>query len=214
MQRADDTVERAVRSFAAAMLGEISHELNNRLATMRETVGLLEDLAHAGKTGAAAAARAHASLDEQVGLSLNIVRSLGSLGVTLGASAGAFDAGAAVGDLLALTERWARRHALRVESDIPAQLPPAAGDPALLLCLVHRWLARCAEIPSTGGGVLVRIAGVGSRTAVLLLPTGARRGSLRAADDDGTDIELALRLGAGLTIEGGGALTILLAAAR
>ena len=90
MQRADEAVERAVRSFAAAMISLATHELNNRLAVMRETVGLLEDLARAGKSAAAGTARAHGSLDDQVGRALNVVRTLGGLGGAIGAPAAGF----------------------------------------------------------------------------------------------------------------------------
>src|SRR5512137_1161852 len=137
------------------MLGLAAHELNNRLATMRETVGLLEDLARAGKAGAAGAARAHASLDDQVARTLNIARTLGGLGGALGSDAGAFDAGAAVIDLLALNERWARRLTLDIERRVPDRLPRAAGDPGAFLCLAHRLLLRCAGEGGPGSGVVV-----------------------------------------------------------
>ena len=217
MPPADGAEGRALRAFAGAMLGEIAHELNNRLATMRETVGLLDDLARAGKAGAAGTARAHASLDDQVGRALNIVRTLGGLGDALGAApAGAFDAGTAVADLLGMTERWARRRSLRLERDIAAGLPAAAGDPALFLCLAHRLLERCTAGLEPGGTVLVRVHATDARIGVHLVPTGRRERGEGAAsgDHDEIDRELALRLGGGLVFEGGGALTILLAAAR
>lgn len=215
MLPADDAVARAVRSFAAAMVGEIAHELNNRLATMRETVGLLEDLARADKAGVAGTARAHASLDDQVGRALNIVRTLGGLGGALG-GARSFDVGAAVGDLLGLSERWARRQSLRLERGIAAGLPPAAGDPALFLCLTRRLLERCAATLQPGGTVLVRVDAADARIVVRLVPAGPRGNDPAAAagTDDELDRELALRLGGGLVLEGGGALTIVLAAAR
>ncbi|HEY5997695.1 MAG TPA: hypothetical protein VI078_00140, partial [bacterium] len=105
MPGTEAAVERALRSFAAAALAEAAHELSNRLATMRETVGLLDDLARAGKAGAAGTARAHGALDDQVARALNVVRTLASLGGALGGADSSFDAAAAVGDLLALTER-------------------------------------------------------------------------------------------------------------
>lgn len=215
MTHADNAVERAVRSFAAAMAGEIAHELNNRLATMRETVGLLEDLAHVGKARAAGAPRAHAALDEQVGRALNTVRALGRLGAALGSAGRSFDAGAAVGELLAMTERWARGLSLRIEREIPDRLPPAAGDPAVFLCLVHRLLVRCAA-SGGGGGIRVRVEGSKDRIAVHVLPTGAHgeHAAAPAAGDEGVDRELALRLGGGLTLGGGGAATVRLTTVR
>jgi len=211
---ADDAVARAVRSFAAAMVGEIAHELNNRLATMRETVGLLEDLARAGKAGAGGTARAHASLDDQVGRALNIVRALGGIGTALGGGVGAFDAGALVGELLALTERWARRLSVHVERDIAGRLPLAAGDPAVFLCLVHRLLVRCAGDGGAGRGVRVRVERDGDGVVVRLVPTGAHAGGAAApaADEEQIDRELAAQLGGTLTLEGGGAAAFRLAA--
>ena len=212
MPHADDAVARAVRSFAAAMVGEIAHELNNRLATMRETVGLLEDLARAGKAGAGGTARAHASLDDQVGRALNIVRALGGIGTALGAGVGAFDAGALVGELLALTERWARRLSVHVERDIAGRLPLAAGDPAVFLCLVHRLLVRCDG--GAGRGVRVRVERDGDGVAVRLVPTGAHAAGAAApaADEEQIDRELAAQLGGTLTLDGGGAAALRLAA--
>ena len=214
MPPADDAVARAVRSFATAMVGEIAHELNNRLATMRETVGLLEDLARAGKAGAGGTARAHASLDDQVGRALNIVRALGGIGTALGGGIAAFDAGALVGELLALTERWARRLSVHVERDIAGRLPLAAGDPAVFLCLAHRLLVRCAGDGGAGRGVRVRVERDGDGVAVRLVPTGAHAAGAAApaADEEQIDSELAAQLGGTLTLDGGGAAALRLAA--
>jgi hypothetical protein len=215
MQPADDAaVERALRSFAAALIGLAAHELNNRLAVMRETVGLMEDLARAGKAGVAGTARAHASLDDQVGRALNIVRTLSGLGSALGATGGGFDAGAALGDLLGLSERWARQHSLRIERDVAAGLPRSSGDPALFLCLTHRLLVGCAAGLRPGGSILLRADRDGDGVRVGFQPAGERAGggTEPGAADDGINRELARRLGGELVFEGGGAPTIRLAA--
>ena len=216
MQRVDEAVERAVRAFAAAMIGLAAHELNNRLAVMRETVGLMEDLARAGKAGAAGTARAHSSLEDQIGRALNIVRTLSGLGGALGSAGGDFDAGAAIADLLGLTERWARQHSLQIERDVADGLPRAAGDPALFLCLAHRLLCATGEGPASPGGVLVRACRAGTAIRVSLLPQRERAAAAPAPGtlDDEINRELARRLGGELLFEGGGAPTILLAAAR
>lgn len=212
MQAADDAaIERALRSFAAAMIGLAAHELNNRLAVMRETVGLMDDLIRAGKAGAAGTERAHASLDNQVGRALNIVRTLAGLGGALGATGGGFDTGAALGDILGLSERWARQHSLRIECEIAAGLPRAGGDPALFLCLVHRLLDGCA---AHAAGIVLRADRDGAGIRLSLNPAGTRADGAPApgADDDGINRELARRLGGELLYEGGGAPTLRLAA--
>ena len=214
MQHADGAaIERALRSFTAAMMGLAAHELNNRLAVMRETVGLLEDLARAGKSGVAGTARAHTSLDDQVGRALNIVRTLSALGGALGSAGGGFDASAAIGDLLGLSERWARQHSLRIERDIAAGLPRAAGDPALFLCLTHRLLAECAKNQRPGGSIVLRAVRDGARIRLGLHPAAAHSAGATAPEtrDEGINRELARRLGGELIVEGGGAPTILLA---
>jgi hypothetical protein len=206
----DAAVERAVRSFAAAMLGLAAHELNNRLAVMRETVGLMEDLARAGKAGAAGTARAHSSLDDQVGRTLNIVRALSGLGGALGAGAGGFDAGAAIGDLIGLTERWARQNSLRIEREVAADLPRAGGDPALFLCLVHRLLVGGAGALQPGGSILLRAVRNGDTVRVSLHPAGKRAEppAVPGTDDEEINRELARRLGGALLFEGGGVSTV------
>lgn len=217
MPPADDAaVEHALRAFAAASIGLAVHELNNRLAIMRETVGLMEDLARAGKAGVAGTARAHTSLDDQVGRALNIVRTLSGLGDALGATAGGFDLGEALGDLLGLTERWARHHEVRLERDIAGELPRAGGDPALFLCLTHRLLIACAANLRPGGSILLRAARDGAGLRLELRPAGERIEVPAATgiDDDAINRELARRLGAELLYEGGGAPTIGLAAFR
>jgi signal transduction histidine kinase len=212
----DAAVERALRTFAGAMLGLAAHELNNRLAVMRETVGLLEDLARAGKSAAAGTARAHASLDDQVGRALNIVRTISGLGGAFGSPGGGFDAGAAIGDLAGLTERWARQHALTVQLEIAGNLPRAAGDPALFLCLTHRLLLRCAAGLQSGGNIILRVGRHGDGVACGVYPPRDRDAGATApnGDDAAIDLELARRLGGELVCEGGGAPTIRLAAFR
>jgi len=210
----DAAVERAVRSFAAAMLGLAAHELNNRLAVMRETVGLMEDLARAGKSGAAGTARAHTSLDDQVGRALNIVRTLSGLGASLGSGAGGFDAGAATGELAGLTERWARQQSLRIEREVAADLPRASGDPALFLCLLHRLLTESAGKLQPGGSILLRVVRDGAAARVSLHPAGKRTetAAVPGTDADDINLELARRLGGALLFEGGGVSTVRLAA--
>lgn len=205
-------VERAVRSFAAAMLGLAAHELNNRLAVMRETLGLLADLAQAGKSGAAGTARAHASLDDQVGRTLNIVRTLSGLSVALGDNRDGFDVGASIGDLVGLAERWARQLSLRVEREVAADLPRAGGDPALFLCLLHRLLTGSAETLQAGGSILLQAVRDGLAVRVSLHPAGKRSGAVSGTDDDEINRELARRLGGELLFEGGGVSTVRLAA--
>jgi len=215
MQTADHgAVEQALRSFAAGMIGLAAHELNNRLAVMRETVGLMEDLARAGKAGVSGTARAHASLDDQVGRALNIVRTLSGLGGALGSTSGGFDAGAMIGDLLGLTERWARQQSLRIEREVDTVLPRASGDPALFLCLTHRLLVGSAANLRPGGSIVLRAGRDGAGVRLGLHPAGERIGGAAApgTNDDGVNRELARRLGGELVFEGGGIATIRLAA--
>ena len=210
----DDAVGRALRSFSAAMVGLAVHELNNRLAVMRETLGLVEDLARAGKAGVAGTARAHASLDDQVGRALNVVRTLSGLGSALGATGEGFDAGAAIGDLLGLTERWARQQSLRIEREVAAELPRASGDPALFLCLTHRLLVVCAASLRPGGSIVLRAGRDGTGIRLGLHPAGERADCDAETESGGDAInsELARRLGGELLFEGGGVSTIRLAA--
>jgi signal transduction histidine kinase len=216
MPQADDAVVRAVRSCASALIGLAAHELNNRLAVMRETVGLMDDLARAGRAAATGTTRAHASLDDQVGRALNIVRTLSGLGGALGCASAGFDVGEAVGGLLGLTERWTRQSSLGLEREIAGDLPRADGDPALFLCLFYRLLGSCTQALRPGGSVAVRVARDGAAIRVRLAPSGERAEGAAAAGitDEELDRELARRLGAELQFEGGGATTIVLAAVR
>jgi len=211
-----DAVARALRSSAATLIGLAAHELNNRLAVMRETLGLIEDLARVGKAGAAGAARAQGALEDQVGRALNIVRTLSGLGSALGAAREDFDADACIADLLGLTERWARQRSLQIGREIAGSLPRAEGDPALFLCLAHRLLTHAGESLGAGGRIVVRVARDGAAIRVSLRPSGGAAASGPAAgeDDREMDRELARRLGGELLFEGDGVTTIRLAAIR
>jgi hypothetical protein len=210
------SVARALRSSAATLIGLAAHELNNRLAVMRETLGLIEDLARAGKAGAAGAARAQGALQDQVGRAVNIVRTLSGLGSALGDVGGHFDAGACVADLLDLTERWAKQRSLQIGREIAGSLPPAGGDPALFICLTHRLLTQTGEALGTGGRIVVQVARDGAAIRVRLVPSGGPAGSgpPSGGDDHEIDRELARRLGGELLFEEGGVTTIRLAAIR
>lgn len=212
MPSTDDKLERAVRSCASALVGLAAHELNNRLAVMGETLGLLGDLTRLGKAGAAATARAHGSLEDQVGRALNIVRALSGVGTAFGTAADGFDAGAAVDALLVLWERRAARSSLRLERDFADGLPRVAGEPASLLCLLDRLLGRYQQALASGGSVAVRLAREGGGIQVRLAASGAAAAA--AGEDEWIDGELARRLGGELRFEAGGAATIRLDAAR
>jgi len=212
----DAAVARALRASAAALIGLAAHELSNRLAVMRETLGLIEDLARAGRAGAAGTARAQGVLDEQVGRALNLVRTLSGLGSALAATAEDFDAGACLADLLGLAERWARQRSLKIALEVPGTPARAGGDPALFLCLAHRLLTRSAEPLGAGGRIAVRVARDGGTVRVGLLPSGIRAEAGESPDEDDRKIdrELARRLGGELQFEQGGVTTIRLAAVR
>lgn len=213
MPRADAAaVERAVRAFAAALIGQAAHDLNNRLAVMRETLGLVEDLEQAGRGAAAGTKRARAALGDQLGRTLNIARVLSGLGAALGPAAGDFAVGETLAVLLGLSEGWARQRNLRVDLSVADSLPRAGGDPGLFLCLIQRLLERCAGTLHPGGSILVRVVRDGAAIRVSLSGSGERAARADEPADAGIDAELARRLGGELHFEGEGAATLSLAA--
>lgn len=215
MPGVDDAVERAARAAAGALAGQAAHELSNRLAVMRETLGLLDDLACAGKGDAAATARAHASLERQVAQALNAVRALAGLGGALQAPAAAgVDAAALVETLLGLSERGAAQRSVRLESEFAAGLPRAAGEPAYFLCLADRLLRRQIEARGKGATVAVAIERCRGGLRVRVRGRGPRAGDAAPVGrgDCALERELARRLGAVLELEQDGGATLTLAA--
>lgn len=167
--------EREERRFAGTVLATATHEMNNRLATLGESVGLVADLLGAvkGAKGEAVqeALRAAARLEEQVGGLASLVRHLGGFADAL-RGAGPTELGRAVEEVLALTERLARQRRVRVARELAPGLPAVAADPTALRHLVHRLVTEAAERAGAEGRVLVQTLREGGRAGIRVSPGG------------------------------------------
>lgn len=189
--------------FAGEVLAVFVHEVNNRLATLQEKVGLLGDLlgaAGAGKAeGVRESLRVAAGLEDQIALIAELTRRLDGFSRRLGAADGRIELPAALEELLELTDRRARQKTIRIEKDFAVRVPPLRVEPATFLFLIHHLVSRgCALLPPHGALRLRTVRGRGE--SGIGIDASGCVGSVRSAVSaegpaDGLARRLVLRLG-------------------
>jgi hypothetical protein len=179
----------------------VTHEVNNRLATLGETLGLLGDLLATVKGAKGDAVReclrAAAGLEPQLAQLAEINRRLGRFADVVSA-AGPTDTNAALDDLLALTDRLARQRQVRVERAFATGLPRVAAEAGAFLLLAHHLVLRGYGRCAPGGVLRVATAREGDGVALRVAPAAPAPGG--AGVDDAVR---ALAAAAGAQLEAG-----------
>jgi C4-dicarboxylate-specific signal transduction histidine kinase len=198
--------------LAGEVLAAAVHEVNNRIATLEQGLGLVGDLLEGAKGGRGAeAVAAAARLTPELARLAELNRRLGLLADGLRAGAPGVEPSAAVAALLELTERVGRRREVRVASELAAGLPALAVDRAGLWLLVHT--AVTAALERCAGKATLRVATLrkGNEVGIRLAVSG---GAGSGPIGDEVCPRLAVALGGRWEEAGGGEATAWFAAPR
>jgi C4-dicarboxylate-specific signal transduction histidine kinase len=130
----------AMSRFTGRLISLFVHELNNHLATLRESSGLVDDILQARAVSDREKLRqleplVHA-VEERIGHASSLVRVFGSLGSHWEGCSGSADITLAVEGLRPFFAKLARQNNLSVQSAYGRDLPPVKGSFAFLQCLL------------------------------------------------------------------------------
>lgn len=146
--------------FAGSVLGVYVHEANNRLATLKESVGLLGDLLQAARSGRAEGVkeslRLAADLEKQISSFAALNRHLEGFAEGLQSPSEGIELPRSLDGLLSLTARLARQKRIRIQTAAARSIPPLPLEPAAFLLLVHHLVTRGCELLAPQGTLRLR----------------------------------------------------------
>jgi len=146
-------------------LGLLSHELNNHLAILRESIGLADDILSAKKMpekkrldDLTALVR---SLDEKLNRPITIVRHVGDLSLQIEQDAADHEADLLVDGLLSLIPRMAIQRKISIRKSFAGNSIRISVDPLLMQFLLFALLDNLYSAMDTGGRVAIDTASNG-----------------------------------------------------
>lgn len=129
-------------AFFGAITASVSHELNNVIAIVDQTGGLLQDMIAARERGTAIdadrLARAAESVRQQAVRGLSIIRRLNRFAHSADEPSCAFDASEVLENLAGLCQRFAELKRVRLDFHPAPQAAPVIGNPFLLQASVFQ----------------------------------------------------------------------------
>ena len=148
--------------FIGRLLGLLSHELNNHLAILRESIGLADDILSAKNMpekkrldDLTALVR---SLDEKLNRPIAIVRHVGDLSLQIEQDAAGHEADLIVDRLLSLIQRMAIQRKIIVRKSFAGHAIGLSSDPLLMQFLLFALLDNLYSALDSGGRVTIDTA--------------------------------------------------------
>jgi len=146
-------------SFIGRLLGLISHELNNHLAILRESIGLADDILAAknmsDKKKLDDLTGLIRSLDEKFNRPVVLLRQIGDFSIQLNQDAADHDADHIVDRLLSLTQRMAIQRNITIRKSFSGHSLRLPVDPSLMQFLLFALLENLYDALETGGRVTI-----------------------------------------------------------
>ncbi|MDP2278535.1 MAG: hypothetical protein Q8K51_09960 [Nitrospirota bacterium] len=158
-------------SFIGKVLSVFTHELNNHLAIIKESVGLTEDILRSQKSSARqeleVCFKTIQSIESQIGNASWLCKKLNSFGHRMDRALATFSVNESIEELLILVHRVANQKKVSFEKDFDEDMPQISSDPAKLqfvvFCLIDKNLKRldkdsCIIFKTTDSGDSIRIS--------------------------------------------------------
>jgi C4-dicarboxylate-specific signal transduction histidine kinase len=183
-----DEIERETADARFCFIGKIlslyTHEVKNHLAVINESVGLIGDILEfdAGAANPAQMLEIVQNVKAAIKRSSEFTGFLNRFGHRMDAPSSSFNAGEAVEEIAALLHKAAAQHRVTIETDPAADLPPVAGNPAMLQFILFLFLHGAITGVEEGASVSVRTRKSPRGVSVLITTAGkiTRPGGLKS----------------------------------
>ena len=127
-------------SFIGKVLSVFTHELNNHLAIIKESAGLIEDTLRfqksSGKYDIEEGLKVIQSIENQIGKTAWICKKLNGFGHRMDRALSTFSVNESIEELLILVHRVASQKKVTFEKDFDEDMPQISSDPAKLQFVV------------------------------------------------------------------------------
>lgn len=162
-------------NFIGKVLCVFSHEINNQLAVVKESIGLIGDLIELGKTSRKdlqGISEILGSIENQIARTAYFCANLNSFGRGMGEASSSFSVNKSVEDLIVLLQRLASQKKIHLEKDFTAYIPLIHGNPLklqfLIFCLIEKNLSRLDK----NGRIIVKTSYSSDSIGIRIIPKG------------------------------------------
>jgi C4-dicarboxylate-specific signal transduction histidine kinase len=158
------------------VLSVFTHELNNHLAIIKESAGLIEDTLRlqksSGKYDIEESLKIIQSIENQIGKTAWICKKLNGFGHRMDRALSTFNVNESLEELLVLLNRVANQKRVSFEKDFDEDMPQISSDPAklqfIVFCLIEKGLNRLDRDSS----IVLKTAQAGGSIKISIIPKG------------------------------------------
>jgi phosphoglycerate-specific signal transduction histidine kinase len=199
--------------FVGKVLSVFTHEINNHLAILKESAGLIEDTLRFQKNASGDVMNIVQSIEKQIAKTAWLCKKLNGFGHRMDNGAAVFNANECIDELLALLNRLANHRQVCFVKEFKDGLPQAAGDPAMLQLLLFCVIEKGLNDLDRDGRIIFKTAHSGGHISIEIIIEGRLSGSFeKGICPDDIAGYLASRLKGGISYNGGGSVSITLPA--
>jgi signal transduction histidine kinase len=175
-----DMEEKKLRFLQLRFMGKIlagfTHEINNHLAIVRESAGLMSDMIRFGSgqgKGHEEYLEILGSIEEQIGKSNTHFRYLNRFSHRMDSPVSTFSINECLEELVALMRRFAGQKKMTITTVFREDLPSVTSDPSLFECLVFTFLEEAIR-EAEGDEVITVTTHLGEGAAVATIASMGR----------------------------------------
>lgn len=162
--------------FIGKVLSVFTHELNNHLAVIKESVGLMEDTLRFQKSTAKydveESLKIIQSIESQIGKTSWLCKQLSSFGHRMDKPLSTFSVNESIEELVVLLNRIANQKKISFEKDFQENIPVIHNDPSMLqfliFCLIEEGLRRLDK----NGRIIFKTTRSGGSIAINIIQKG------------------------------------------
>lgn len=163
-------------SFIGKTLSVFTHEVKNHLAILKESVGLIGDLAGMGKISSkeeiSESLKIIQSIENQIGKTSWFCTHLNRFGHRMDRPLSTFDVNEAIEELTELLSRLANQKRISLRKSFDTDMPSIYSNPAqlqlLVFCLIEKNLQRIDQ----GGTIILKTTHAGNSITINIIPEG------------------------------------------
>jgi C4-dicarboxylate-specific signal transduction histidine kinase len=163
-------------SFIGKILAVFSHEINNHLAILKESVGLIGDLIELGKTSSRKdlkeILKITQSIKDQIEQTTYFCNKLNGFGHGMEKPLSDFNIHRSIEELMVLLGRVMNQKMVRLEKDFTANMPLFHSNPLkiqfLIFCLIEKYLRGLDK----NGSIIIKTAHSNDSIGITVIPKG------------------------------------------
>jgi two-component system NtrC family sensor kinase len=171
----NDEITTSQLNFIGKVLCVFSHEINNQLAVVKESVGLIGDLIELGKTSRKDLQNISeiiGSIEHQIQKTAYFCGNLSGFGHGMGETASTFSVNTSVEELIVLMNRLASQKRITLEKDLKAGLPPIQGNPLKLQFLIFAFIEKNLLRLERNSSIVIKTSHSDGTVRISIIPKG------------------------------------------